>query len=163
MSYKWKQTAGGRTGTVNADTAGVILESIEQEQGGITPIAIVDAAREESNPLHGWFEWDDVIAGEKYRVSQAQDLVQALVVVYEDANTQQETECRAFVTIIEDDQRHYGSIGRVMLRDDLKEQIVADVKNTIQQCRYKLESYKGFEKAVKSLRTVEHELVSVGA
>jgi hypothetical protein len=43
------------------------LQSIYDEQGVLTPALVVETARDENHPLHASFEWDDGIAGEKYR------------------------------------------------------------------------------------------------
>ena len=39
--------------------------------GKLTAQAVVDAAREEGSPLHGFFEWDDNKAANEYRLLQA--------------------------------------------------------------------------------------------
>lgn len=45
------------------------------DAGRLTPTNAVDAARDPNNPMHGEFEWDDAIAGEKYRLQQARELI----------------------------------------------------------------------------------------
>lgn len=40
----------------------------------------MDASRDEAAPLHDEFEWDDVVAGERYRAIQARNLISLLVV-----------------------------------------------------------------------------------
>lgn len=42
---------------------------------------IVDKARNSSTELHKCFEWNDSVAGEKYREIQAQNIVRQLVIV----------------------------------------------------------------------------------
>ena len=44
----------------------------------ITPKNVVDLARNENSKLHNDFEWDNEIAGEKYRLSQAREMIQLL-------------------------------------------------------------------------------------
>ena len=44
----------------------------------ITPQNVVDLARNENSKLHNDFEWDNEIAGEKYRLSQAREMIQLL-------------------------------------------------------------------------------------
>ena len=56
------------------------LARITEEQGGhLTPEAVVAAARPKSSPLHTLFEWDNKIAGEKYRRLQARTLIRVVV------------------------------------------------------------------------------------
>lgn len=59
------------------------LQEIERANGALTPQAVVDAARCRSHPLHSCFEWDDKIAGEKYRLEQARALIRSVRVVIE--------------------------------------------------------------------------------
>ena len=39
--------------------------------GQLTPQAVVNSAREAGSPLHKYFEWDNGIAAEKFRIGQA--------------------------------------------------------------------------------------------
>jgi hypothetical protein len=59
----------------NEDLKKAIAATIPQGHRGPTPEGVVEAARAETSPLHGFFEWDDNIAGEKYRLGQARDLI----------------------------------------------------------------------------------------
>ena len=47
----------------------------------ITPEQVLEKARDEQSELHKCFEWNDSIAAEKYRLQQARQLIQFLVVV----------------------------------------------------------------------------------
>jgi hypothetical protein len=51
------------------------LRKIEQESGLLTPKGVVNEARDENNPLHKLFDWDNNRAGEKYRLWQARYLI----------------------------------------------------------------------------------------
>jgi hypothetical protein len=74
--YSWK-VGGAR---VDANVVGREFEAIEQRDGRLTKKAIVEAARPEDSPMHGMFEWDNDIAGEKYRENQAGFYIRALEV-----------------------------------------------------------------------------------
>lgn len=73
--------AGDRGYGVPAQVAGEALERIAATHGHITPALVVDDARPDAAPLHPVFEWDDGVAGEKFRRHQASTLVRAVVVV----------------------------------------------------------------------------------
>lgn len=45
----------------------------------ITPQNVVDLARNEGSVLHSDFEWNDSVAGEKYRKIQAQEMIRMFV------------------------------------------------------------------------------------
>ena len=51
-----------------------------QELDEITPENVLLAAEDEESELHKCFEWDDSVAAEKYRLSQARQIIQFLVV-----------------------------------------------------------------------------------
>lgn len=56
------------------------LLAIRREHGSLTGQAVVEAARDEAHPLHSRFEWDDSVAGEKFRVVQANELIRSVKV-----------------------------------------------------------------------------------
>lgn len=43
--------------------------------GRLTADMVLKDAKKQSSPLHGEFEWDDAVAGHKYRLEQARDLI----------------------------------------------------------------------------------------
>ena len=57
------------------------LMALKDERGRLTPDRVVDAARDEQNPLHGEFEWDDSIAAQRWRTYQARLLIGAVPLV----------------------------------------------------------------------------------
>lgn len=62
------------------------LRRLTAEGGGIlTREGVVDAARSPYSPLHSHFDWDDSIAGHRWRLQQAGQLIRVLktTVVYE--------------------------------------------------------------------------------
>lgn len=74
--YSWKVCSA----KVDANTVGREFEAIEARDGRLTKKAIVDAARPVDSPMHSMYEWDDAIAGEKYRESQAGFYIRSLEV-----------------------------------------------------------------------------------
>lgn len=59
---------------VSAEDCYTELQTLKE----ITPQNVVDLARNEGSKLHNDFEWDNEIAGEKYRLSQAREMIQLL-------------------------------------------------------------------------------------
>lgn len=51
------------------------LNAIRDDAGELTPRVVVDVAADPNHPLHSRFEWDDAIAGDKYRLEQARHLL----------------------------------------------------------------------------------------
>ena len=63
------------------DTAYNELEVIRKKhQGILRAIDVVEAAASEDSPLHDRFEWDDLKAGNEYRIWQARQLIRYVVV-----------------------------------------------------------------------------------
>lgn len=77
-SVKWKIS-----GVFKADA-----QKVYQEIGdtSITPEEVLEKARKKRSELHKCFEWDDSVAAEKFRLQQARQIIQLLVITpkYED-------------------------------------------------------------------------------
>jgi hypothetical protein len=59
-----------------AQVYGEFLWKMREENGDVlTPHQIVDKAKPKNSPIHEYFEWDDGIASEKYRIWQARYLI----------------------------------------------------------------------------------------
>lgn len=63
-----------------AEVAGAICQQLSESEAGLSPTTLLDASREPNAPLHGEFEWRDDVAAEKYRLNQAQRLIQNIVI-----------------------------------------------------------------------------------
>lgn len=59
------------------------LDRIRAEHGTVTIPLFLDAARDPARATHKYFEWDDVIAGERYRHQQALQMIMASRMVAE--------------------------------------------------------------------------------
>lgn len=90
MAYKW----GTFQYSVPAEKVGREFEKLEKKHGEITNEIVVEAARSEKSVLHNMFEWNDEIAGQKYRLIQAQQITCSLSYVGEDKQVH-----RAFMNV----------------------------------------------------------------
>lgn len=82
--YTWKKGYEGylQDRSLDAQKIGEELFQIESEIESFKPKDMVDYARNhEDSELHKGFEWDDSIAGEKYRIEQARYINRILVYV----------------------------------------------------------------------------------
>lgn len=76
------------------------LQAIRDQYGKLTPKLVVAAARDETNPLHRRFEWDDSVAGERWREEQAHELIRSVRIVYKRATPDQpEQKIRAYQAV----------------------------------------------------------------
>ena len=71
------------------------LQAIRDEHGDLTPALVVDAARPLGHPLHHRFEWNNTIAAEQWRLTQAGQLLRVTF----RADLTKPTDLRAFVAI----------------------------------------------------------------
>jgi hypothetical protein len=58
-----------------------LAEIAGRNNGSLTPDLVVKDAEDSSSPLHELFEWDDGIAGHKYRIEQARHVITSVRVV----------------------------------------------------------------------------------
>lgn len=78
--YSWEVgNISSLTSKMDANKVGKELEQLGED---ITASGVVSLARKKSSEMHNYFEWDDSIAGEKYRESQARTLIKLLKVSY---------------------------------------------------------------------------------
>jgi len=71
------------------------LQAIRDEHGALNSELVVEVATDPKHPLHSRFEWDDSIAGHKYRLEQAGQLLRVTFRPIEG----KPTELRAFVAV----------------------------------------------------------------
>lgn len=57
-----------------------VMVSIHQQHKRLTAELVVEAATPADHPLHNRFEWDDSVAGHKYRLHQATELIRSIEV-----------------------------------------------------------------------------------
>ncbi len=93
----------------------------------LLPASVVEFAKPESSPLHGYFTWDDTEAAREYRLFQASNLIRSVTI-----NCTLDSgpvEMRAFVSV-PGDRVHgagYRTIEEVVSNDFLRTQLVNDM------------------------------------
>lgn len=80
-------------------TTRTVLEQIRLDRGRLTPRIVVDESRAKDAALHHRFEWDDDIAGEKYREVQAGQLIRSVKVSVITEPDRPPTHIRAFLPV----------------------------------------------------------------
>ena len=90
-----------------------------QSDGLLRAETVVDYAQDPSTALHSQFEWDDGVAGNRYRLMQARQLLRVAVTIL----PMIDEPCRAFVSLRDDRGRDTGGGYRAIedvLRDDTR-------------------------------------------
>lgn len=84
MDRIFKAGPGSGFGKKRAQRYGEYLWKLRDENGDVLkPGRVVEEAKPESSPLHDYFEWDNKVASQKYRIFQARKLLEHIVVVVE--------------------------------------------------------------------------------
>lgn len=73
------------------------LQVVYETHGQLTPGIVVEEATPETSPLHGHFEWDNGVAGHKYRLVQARQLIRSCKLTYRETPLGDPQRVRAFV------------------------------------------------------------------
>lgn len=107
---------------------GDALSAIATANGGrLTPVAVVDSARDPSHPLHVHFEWDDAKAAESFRLEQAREIIR--VVRVEDDEREPP---RAFLSVSEGRAgTSYRTLGDVMDSAELQNIVLAQAERDL--------------------------------
>lgn len=111
-AYLWQR---GSRFKVDPNIAGQMCEELA-ETVGLTAETLLNANRPEDAPLHGEFEWDDSIAAEEYRKSQARCIIRCLALVPE---TEETVPVRAFFNIAASDYEPTEMVLRVPEKKEL--------------------------------------------
>lgn len=86
------------------------------KRGSLTTETVLDDAKNPTSPLHNQFEWDNAVAGQRYRVEQARKLIRSIRLVVTDDKRQLTT--IAYVRDPDKDQDEPGYIAVGTLRSN---------------------------------------------
>lgn len=152
MIYKW----GGYSYPVKAEVVAAECEKIVEEKGNITSADMVNAARADDSPIHSLFEWNDTIAGEKWRQQQAKTILHNLKVVVEDSKSQTVLNVRAYLnTNPSQDGRSgavYFNIKTAMENEELKAGLILRAKRELDAFA---EKYRQLGELSKVIETID--------
>lgn len=142
MTYQWKVPG---VIPVDAQTAGEVLERIYSRDGVIDPETVVKESEAPSAPLHNCFEWDNEKAAHKYRITQAQGIIRAIVAVDETDHT---PETRAFVNV----NREYQPVS-VVIRNPEKRDVL--LQNALCELRWFERKYQALKELAPVFNAVK--------
>jgi hypothetical protein len=128
------------------------LERINQENGGLaTPEQVVEAARDEDNPLHSWFTWDDSEAAKKWRIHQARNLLRLQVEIVGETNV------RAFISLVPDRKTGggYRELTDILADEALHQQMLDDAMAELRVFRRKYAALQSLTPLWASIDAIE--------
>lgn len=147
--YKWK--SGSRV-SADAQKVGEVCERLERK-GGLTPKALVDASRHKNAALHDLFEWNNEIAAEKYRETQASYLIRSIEIV--SIGTSEPV--RAFVSVTaneETTERTYINVERALSTNGTREEVLAIALAELKAFERKYSNLEEFANVLEAIREV---------
>jgi hypothetical protein len=123
------------------------LQGIYETHGRLTPAIVVDEARPEDHPLHTSFEWDDSIAGEKFRLNQARDLIQSVRITRARADNTNAT-ARAFTSVADGAGFAYRPTEEVLADPLLGKMALADMEREWRTFKARWEHMQEFRELI---------------
>lgn len=134
MVYQWKASAPYFS-RLDAQAVGEYLETVRAANNGrLTAEDVVRAARDESSPIHGAFDWDDQSAAEEHRKHVARVLmgsIKVVVKVQAPDGREQERITRALVAVRDAEGTQYVPIATVLASDDYRQQLIVSARREL--------------------------------
>lgn len=132
----------GFTFKSNPQKVGERLEKLRNKHGRLDKFIVVEDAKNPKSPYHKEFEWDNEIAGQKWRWHTADNLIR--VVCVRDMDLGQEEYIPVYVSVRNDVGRHYETIENVVGDDELFEKVKEDLQREIDRLEAKFSKYERF-------------------
>ena len=134
--YEWS----GYKFAVPAQIVGAECERIEKETGSVTSESLVNSARSKTSAIHNLFEWDNKIAGEKWRLQQAKVVLSCLKVSIVKDEESEPKKVRAYLNANQTDSRaEYFNVQKTMQNISLREGVL---RRAEKELRYFIDKYR---------------------
>lgn len=124
------------------------LQAIYDRNRYLTPQLVVEEARPKTHPLHSQFEWNDRIAGEKYREQQASELIRSVKISYKRKDDTLE-QVRYFVSVEEGEGYAYHPADVVAKDDRLTGIVLRDMEREWRQLYARYSHFQEFTELVQ--------------
>jgi hypothetical protein len=156
MVYRWAARLRG-----NAQACGEELERLQAENNGrLETKMVVQTARDESNPLHRCFEWNDDLAAERYRENQARMVIRSIRIVSENDEGQKDlVRCFVNVDATEEEAQSYVAVTRIADDAELFERARIQFLKDMHAFETRYRQFLGLRKLVERMR-IEAEQVA---
>ena len=155
VECKFKPTLGATFGKKRAAIYGTRLSELVEKNGFITPGIVVEDARNARSPLHDFFDWDNTVAAEKWRIVQARSLIMhvSITVVSENKPT-----IRQFFSVTPtkemntDEIKVYIPIGDVMNNEKQREEVIKYAKRELEGWTLRYAQYSELFGVIKAIK-----------
>lgn len=154
MVYSWKMYQY----SVPAEVAGREFERIEKEYGKVTSELLLQNSEAEDAPLHDLFEWDDAVAGHKYRLSQATNVIINLAVEVE--KEQKPKKIRAYYNVSDTEKKgRFINAETAFSNPDTKEIILKRAYREMQSFIKKYENITEFAPVFEAIESIRKDIL----
>ena len=130
----------------------------------VTPKSVLDMARNEKHLMHNYFEWDDTVAAEKYRVDQARYLIRNLTVtiIRKDKDP---TTTRKYVSLgaglSDGKESTYKTVEVVLGNTSYRDQAIRKVWNQLLSIKQRYESFDEFSEVWKAIDSAQEKVLDI--
>ena len=137
-----------------AQVAGEVCAALENSSVGLSPKTLLDASRDLNAPLHNEFEWDDSVAAEHYRESQAGAIIRNIYVVKAESN-EESPKLRAFVNAKSNTRPGtYHNVHAALEDEDMKAQLLESAKRECNSFVFKYNTLVEMSDVIAEMRKV---------
>ena len=133
-----------------AQKVGELMETLADSDAGLTPQALVDASRDVDALLHNDFEWDNDVAGERYRQIQAQTIIRNIRIVVQKGEDDEMRE-RGFV-VTPGRKSAYVTLNEATTKAEYREFLLKQARRDAEQF---LAKYRRLEELADVTRAME--------
>jgi len=140
----------------------IIADALEDlsVDGKLTPKEVVEAARNPKHPLHSQFDWDNTVAGEKWRIQQARLLInQVEVVISVDG---EETTRNKYVNVElangENGNRSYITVEKALSKECYRQQVLDTALAEAEYWQTKYQIYQELSQIFQSIEVTKKKL-----
>ena len=114
----------------------------------VTPENVLNLARDESTELHKCFEFDDAVAGEKYRLIQARDIIRHFVIKHTDEKGKEQN-IRTFQITTE--TNHYELTKIIMRNPDEYAALLSRAKEELRNIKRRYKTLSELEEVFEAI------------
>jgi hypothetical protein len=138
-------------GKADAQKIGEALDKIKRATPGrCNARTFLNAAHDKSNYLHRHLEWNDAIAGDKYRLQQIREIVACIDIV--DTSDKKERQLPAFISLIEREGRGYHTAREVLDSATLQDIALRQAETDFLAYEKRLQQFSDICSAIKTAR-----------
>jgi hypothetical protein len=150
IKYVFRDKPNTLKGNPDAQKIGEALDKIKRNTNGrCNSKTFLKAAHDKSCHLHRYLEWDDKVAGEKFRLSQIREIVSLINIV--DSRDEDKT-LPAFVSIIDKGHRGYYPIREVLNSAHLQDAALRQAEADFASYERRLEQFGEICDAIRRVR-----------